>query len=471
MTGVQVVAGLLAAATCSAVAGAASGAEREAPIVESRSESGDFFRQPVFPYQAGNSAFFYYTVPWQARFNRDAGTPPILPLFYQKTAPGGAGSYHNPAARFAQTASETEAVGTEKDVLQEIVVTGTAAIGSGDRETARKAAIQQALRNALEKVVGLYVSSATVAEKFITLTDRVYTHSEGFVVPGEILEETVDQGTLTVRMRATVSMRPLLNRLKELGLTRAWKVVVFIHEGEGTTAPGAAPLAKAEIEQRLLGAGFQIIYQAGEPSGDTALYLQALRNENGAPLADLLIIGEASARLVARLPVTIGNQIITTNALYAGRVDARAIRVETGEVVASHVVDEASADRMDSIAAGSAVQASARRIAASFLDDIMQLPAGYLRRVKLEVSGFQKRARAQAFEEALPLLPGIRNARRQEYTNGCLVMELEVDSETADHLGADLENAAGLRSFGLTVESDTKARIRARVSDTAPPKK
>ena len=350
--------------------------------------------------------------------------------------------------------------------MQEVLARGSAPLGEGGRAAARAAAIQQALRNALEQVVGVYVAGATVADKFLTLKDRVYTHSEGFVVPGEVVEETDDGTTLTVRMKVIVSLRPLLNRLKELGLTRNWKVAVAIREGAGTTAAGAAPIAETAIVQRLIRAGFQVVYLTGGDADDVETFLHSLRGERGAPAADVLILGTAAARLSERLPVTVGSRVVSSMAVYQGRVEARAIRVETGEVIASHLMDEMASSSNDSVAAGSALRGAARGAAGAFLDDILALPAGFTRRVQLEVYGFKKRSDAQALEDALPLLAGVRRVEYRNYADGQLVLELEIDSETAERLGSDLENARALKGLKLVVETDTKARIRARVTGT-----
>ncbi|MBI3948198.1 MAG: hypothetical protein HY321_19935 [Armatimonadetes bacterium] len=382
-------------------------------------------------------------------------------------APGSLPFYSNPAARYRvrPDAGESErdaASANERGPVQEVVVVGQAAIRDGDTVTARRAAIQDALRQGLEKVVGVYVSSDTLAEKFLTLNDRVYTHSEGFAVPTDILEEKAEEGTLSVRMRVAVGLRPLVNRLKELGLTRSWKVAVVVQEGEGAT--GAATIARQELTQRLIKAGFQVVdMPAGDGNTINAL-LERLHDERGTPLADFLVIGSAQARLAARMPVRVRDRVVATVPVYNGRVDARAIRVETGELAASRLADETVSDDVEGIAAGTAVQVSARRVASAFVDDIALLPAASVRRVVVEAHGFTTRARAQAFEDALPELLGVRRVQRQGYVSGRVQLDVDVDSGVASRLGTELESAAPMKGFGVTVESDTKARITLRVS-------
>lgn len=391
------------------------------------------------------------------------GRPYSAPYLPAVRGTAGFGAYHNPAALYSRTGrlaelrddAEAPAAPETPGPVRQVVATGAAPIRDGDRQAARQMAIQQALRHALEQVAGAYVSGTTVTEKLVALQDRVYVHSEGFVVPDEVLEETSEQGVVTVRLRASVSLRPLVDRLRQLGLTRTWRVGVRIREAEGASLGGAAPLAHSAIVQRLLRAGFQVVDVA---AGEEAEHPAAPSAE-----ADILITGTAAVGLAARLPVTSGDRVLALIPLYQSRIEASAVRAETGEVIASHLEEDLVSDRVDALAAGTAVQLAARRIAGRFLGDLAALPASTARRVRLEVAGFADRSRAQALEEALRLLPGVRGTHAQEFTNGTLTLEVEMDAVAADRIGTDLERAAVLREFGLTVTAETKARIQARV--------
>lgn len=371
--------------------------------------------------------------------------------------------YSNPAARFQRPVRRAAAQNAQSGPgpMREVTARGAAAIRDGDQPSARAAAVQQALRQALEQVVGVYVAGSTVADRFIALRDRVYTHSEGFVVPGQVLEEGAAQGVYTVRMKAFVSLRPLVAKLRELGLTRQWRVAVALREGVQGTVIGAAAVAQAALTARLQQAGFSVVTA---PAGaDADAVLQALR-ANGTPLADVLISGTSAAWLSARLPATCGDRVLSVSPLYQARVDAHAVRVETGEIVGTHVVDELIADINDSLAARGAVEEAVDRAAGAFLDDIMVLPAAYTRRVRLEVRGFRTRSQAQQFQDCLAGLPDIRSAAEQDYADGVLSMDLEIAAQGAGRIGTEIELAPELKQFRVTVDGETKARIRARVS-------
>lgn len=395
-----------------------------------------------------------------------ASMPDFWPS-YRKVPPGqaGMGYYHNPAAPFARRAysEESDPVLQQPDQnrMQEVIATGSAPIGDGTYQEARNRAVQQALRTAVEQVTGVYLSSTTITEKFAVLNERIYLRSEGFAVPGDVLEESVTQGVLTLRMRVRVSLRPLMDSLRQLGLTRKWRVAVAICD-EPSGLEGAARLADAEITRRLVDAGFQVVRPAGLEHLDLASLPHSLGTSGGVPAVDVLLAGTAALHLAARAPVTLEGRVIAVIPIYQARIHARAIRVETGEVVTVRHTEELVSDRVDALAATAAVEVASRRAARLFLEDILTLPASHTRRVRLEVDGFEKRGDAQAFQDALALFPGVRGIHRPEYADGLLTLEVELEADAAERLGTDLEQAPGFREFALTVEADTKARIRAR---------
>lgn len=75
--------------------------------------------------------------------------------------------------------------------------------------TNRDEAIQDALRNAVGKAVGVYVKSETQVENFMVLKDAISTQSEGYVSSYDIIKETPLKSTYEVDIKATVSLAPL----------------------------------------------------------------------------------------------------------------------------------------------------------------------------------------------------------------------------------------------------------------------
>ena len=80
------------------------------------------------------------------------------------------------------------------------------AIGSANltSSSAKKEALHSALRIAIEQAVGIQISSETIVDNASVLKDKIYTYAEGFVEKWEILNETKDDQTLILEVKAWV---------------------------------------------------------------------------------------------------------------------------------------------------------------------------------------------------------------------------------------------------------------------------
>lgn len=89
---------------------------------------------------------------------------------------------------------------------QQVTVEGRAPLVSGSTASARDAALGDAMRHAVEQVVGTLVDSRTLVENFVTVRDRIYSASDGYVSRYDVLAEGVeaDGQTYHVRILATV---------------------------------------------------------------------------------------------------------------------------------------------------------------------------------------------------------------------------------------------------------------------------
>lgn len=108
-----------------------------------------------------------------------------------------------------------------------VEVEGQAAIGDGGEVAARDASRADAVRKAIEQVVGVYVSSETLARNFELIEDNIYTRANGFALIDKILQEGAQGGIYRTRARVKVFLvqneegrQALVERLRDLGLLR-----------------------------------------------------------------------------------------------------------------------------------------------------------------------------------------------------------------------------------------------------------
>lgn len=99
--------------------------------------------------------------------------------------------------------------GTSK-VPEKVIVSG---VGE-DQVSAHK----NALRNAVEQVVGTYIKSDTIVQNSALINDEILTHSAGFVQSSKILSVNKNNDSIEVKIEAYVVTTKLVSKIKELNI-------------------------------------------------------------------------------------------------------------------------------------------------------------------------------------------------------------------------------------------------------------
>jgi hypothetical protein len=153
----------------------------------------------------------------------------------------------------------------------EVVAEGMAAVLNNNLAGARKQALLNAQRNAVEQGVGLVLDSKTQSENFEIIRDKVLTSAQGFVSRFAVLEEgpTPDQQSYRVKIRADVSQELLEDRLSALRILHKAmgnKRVMVVYQSQNPNAlprsHGAATSALQGIRDELNQAGFRVFNEA-----------------------------------------------------------------------------------------------------------------------------------------------------------------------------------------------------------------
>jgi len=348
-----------------------------------------------------------------------------------------------PASPTSPTLGAVEVTATPK-ATQEVIAEGRAAIGTGGVLAARKAAETIALRNAVEKAIGVFVSARTLTQNYVLIRDEVMTQASGFATLKEVLKEEIGTEEVVVTVRAIVSLRPLAEQLKALKLTRAWRFHVSV-EGETPGQPAetvttTSRQAVTKLERTLADAGFVVV---ADPKD-----------------ADIQVQVYPRFATIAKREVHAGDIPMTLHSI-RGDVTVRAVRAGTSEIVASASGSETILHINATTASAQAAEDAVGKIAPKIADALMILPAAQSQPITVAVSGLSGIGQATKMEEALSQLPGVRNVVRRSYNSGEAIWELDVYSEGIATLAQSLEETGSLRSFGLTVSSETKSRINA----------
>lgn len=146
--------------------------------------------------------------------------------------------------------------GTAFSATRTVTVTGTSSLSYADAQ-------RQAIREAVESAVGVFIQSETEMENYQINKDAVLTHSEGYIKSYEVLEKRQDS-LFHVTLRAAVSEEQLKNDLIAMkilleNLDRP-KLMLLVKE---TCQECGAPTAYAEssLVSQFAQKGFDLVDQ------------------------------------------------------------------------------------------------------------------------------------------------------------------------------------------------------------------
>lgn len=261
-----------------------------------------------------------------------------------------------------------------------------------DRGTAqaKDMAINDALRNAVEKAIGTYVDSETVSKNYETIEDSILTKTEGYVSDYEVIDETKDETDeiYKVKIEAEVVTEILKDDIDTLELTieRANdpRVVVVIPE-EHIEREIPDPAAETEIIRKLKEAGFRLVDQEQvEKARDSEEARRAASGEEDAYEelaarfdADLMVIGEAFSEF---------NEEYEGMTSCRARVEIRVVRADTGEILTAHGIHASGADVTESTASKKALQEAGSEMADYLLETLPEEISDTERSVQLSIN-------------------------------------------------------------------------------------
>jgi hypothetical protein len=342
-----------------------------------------------------------------------------------------------------------------------VVAEGAAAVEGSSNP--REKAINDALRSAVMNAVGAYVSSTSLGSDYQEIEDRIIVKSQGFAVLDEVLEERTSAGIMRVKIRATVSTKPLALVLKGLGITHDWKVAVVAAD---SSSKKSGKTCISELEKALIKAGFRTIDKswsdklaedeslARAEEGDREA-LSCIKQEYG---VDVLVLADASAQQVDEQKQG-GLRFIRSTAT----TDIKAFYTDTGEILTVLDSKATKLGETASLSAGEALKAAGKDVGAKLVDDLLAAPAELAPFVTVKVAGFNKASDAVRFERALRELPGVRSVKRQRFTKGVNELNVYVNREDLDSMAESIEEHEYMRPFNVVVESWSKAMITGRV--------
>jgi hypothetical protein len=361
-----------------------------------------------------------------------------------------------------------------------VTATGFGAILAGDMVKAKEDGTNDALRKAVEQVVGTIIDSRTVTENYMLLEDKIYTKTTGYVQSYEVLstQERIDN-SLEVTVRAVVKTADLKNdiegiitTLRREGMPRLMVLIKEENFGQSqwhySTAMNTAETA---LMNTMMGYGFPFVDAATAKAnvkqnammaalaGDAAAGA-AIAKQSG---AEILIIGNAKTT-VTQLPMMRSSGMKTNSA----NMNLRVVRADDGIVIATTLARGVAA-HIDEMTGGSlALEKAAKKAAEDLKSKIIEKfrkNQYEQRQIQLQVTNITSFEQLNTLKNSLPYyVRGVKNVYQRSFGSGSALFDIEI-TQKAETVASEL-SAKNIEGIDLEIIGVTQNKLTARIVST-----
>jgi len=359
---------------------------------------------------------------------------------------------------------------------REVVATGIGSIIGSDVAHARDGAVNDALRKSVENALGLILEAETLVENYQLIDDRIFSRTRGYVQNYEIIKEgRRDEQLYEVTVRAVVKMADLKSDLDGIATLMRRKnmprLMVIIEERNIGEAPGLFHYIEADMNtaetalmQTFSMKGFKFVDQATVKRNLDARKAAAILEGDAAQAAalgrdvgaEVVITGKALAK------ATVVKAFGTEQRSQQATVTVRAIRTDTGDIIAMGT-EQGAFPHIDDVAGGTrAIQKACEKLSGQLMDQILnrwQEDVSTGSTFQLKVQGISGLDQLTRFKNALPhYIRGLSSVVQREWYESFATLEV-VMTGTNEDLAQRLSNAQiegiRVRVVGMTQNSVT----------------
>jgi len=283
------------------------------------------------------------------------------------------------------------------------------------------------------------VQAQTLVDKYQLISDEIYTKSQGYIKKYSVISERPDlnQGILKVTIQADVSIGDIKNDLNAIGLLLERKnkprMMVIIDEKIGSAESGYSPnLSESEtvIIQKFTEKGFNFVDQATVKKNiKRNMALQAIAGDDSAAAAigleygaEAVIIGNAVAKLAGK-----GIAGTEMKSIHAS-VTARAVKADTGEILATASEKGATAHLDETVGGALAIKKASEKIASNLIDQIITKWSGEVggqTTVQLVITGIDFVSLNKFKTIIQSQVRGVLKLNQRSFTAGVAVIDIE----------------------------------------------
>jgi hypothetical protein len=332
---------------------------------------------------------------------------------------------------------------------------GMATIHKNLVDIARSKAIDEAQRSAVERVVGVMVSSSTEVENYQVKLDSILSESQGFINTYKVIQEEREGDQYRVTIEADVGVDRLKDRMEAFNMimSRQSRPRLLVLIGHGKKKDDVAESAMVTY---FLSKGFKMVDVEAARGALDKIDFEKITADPGAAAkvgqrygAEVLIVGRSES---STSPFTIDKVEMKFNKV---NVSAKAMKVDTAEVIATDS-DTKSGPGMEDVLKSMTTEAS-EKVAKTLVDRIVDRWSYELTNtvtVKLVASGLRSYKELAKFKSLLSNeVKGIKEVNQRRYHGGRVELDMEVRGNTqgvADDIAAMTLNGKAMKVVEIT---------------------
>ncbi|MDI6777100.1 MAG: flagellar assembly protein T N-terminal domain-containing protein [Syntrophales bacterium] len=336
-----------------------------------------------------------------------------------------------------------------------ILSEGMATIHSNLVDIARDKAIDNAQRNAVEKAVGVMVTSSTEVENFQLKLDRILSESRGFINTYRIISEKREGDTYQVTIEANVGMGKLKERIEAINIimTRKSKPrLMIIFSGQAQKDA----IAEAAMTRYFIAKGFKLVDAKIVRKNREYEHLQTL-TEDQKMLAKVGHYYGAEVVIIGSVDATCNSFTVENIEVYSNKVTVsiKLINADTGEIIATDSESGSAPGTKGDIKL--ITEEASVKLAKKMMEETLERWSSELTNtvtVKLLVSGLDSYQDLMRFKYLLSMeVKGFKEVYQRSYVQGQVELDLEIEGNTqglADDIAAITINDRKVKILKIT---------------------
>ncbi|MBI4396777.1 MAG: hypothetical protein HY548_06760 [Elusimicrobia bacterium] len=329
-----------------------------------------------------------------------------------------------------------------------------------DELSARKCAVAEAQKAALEKVLGVFLSARTRVEKAVAIEQNILAKTEGYVKKSEVIRESAKDKFYRVTVRALIPPQDVEADLKNLlksvavGNPRVAVLMDEVVDGEVTDRLRATQV----FTETLLAKGYRVVDREVLAQVNAMASLKAIESGDVAAAANLARDLQADLLIVGRAEATFNtDQGLGGLVSYRASVMAQAVKAGTGEIVKSVSKTQNGVDLSKPLAADKARENGARLAGEAMVSDLAQVLAKRAG-LTLTVGGIESLTHLSEIQKALQAMPGVQDIYTRSFESGNATFDLDVSGVESTEIASSLERS---KTLNLKVKEVYKDRLSA----------